>query len=153
MHKFVPAMCLLVLPGAFAQTPALDAETLRIQSLVAQINTARQRSDGKAFAKLFTADGDLRNAAGFVATGNRALEKSFQDRAVWSETTPPVLADLRVRLVSPNVALVDATETRIGSVALKQKTAALLVVRRISGVWRVASYRVLANIPSAGPPV
>ena len=65
----------------------------------------------------------------------------MDDRAIWRETTPPVMGDLNVRIVPTNVALVDATESRIGSVSLKQESPVLLVLLRVAGQWRIATIR------------
>jgi hypothetical protein len=47
-----------------------------------------------------------------------------------------------IRLVTPDVAFVDATASQFGSVILKRSSAAMFVLKREGGVWRISVMRV-----------
>jgi hypothetical protein len=47
-----------------------------------------------------------------------------------------------IRLVTPDVAFVDATAAQYGSVILKRSTAAVFVLKREGGAWRISVMRI-----------
>ena len=110
-----------------------------IRSVIAEVNEARKNDDIEAFSHLFARNGTLRIGNEIVATGQDAIEKALKRSPVWSEVTAPRIGRESVRFVSPDVALVDATETRYGSLILKQSAPVTLLLKLDGGVWRIAS--------------
>jgi hypothetical protein len=104
-----------------------------------ELNKARKNSDAKALSQLFTQDGTLRIGNEIVATGRDEIERAVNKPKFWSEKTPPNLRNEVVRLVSTGVVLVDATQTRYGSVILKQSMPVTLLLRLDAGEWRIVS--------------
>jgi hypothetical protein len=64
--------------------------------------------------------------------------------------TPPKIGHESVRFVSADVALVDATQTRYGSLILKQSAPVTLLLKLDSNRWRIVSLwlQPLAATPS-----
>jgi hypothetical protein len=103
---------------------------------VSALNKAQNQTERQA---LFTPDADN--------DFNRLPASGGQP---WSEVSEPILIIRTVRFVSPEVALVDAMNSRFGSTVLVQRTPVLLVMRKEQNVWKIASVRILlapANFP------
>jgi hypothetical protein len=126
----------LVAIAALAQGPD------PIRSLITEINEARSRSDTRAFSRLFTVDGDLRLGNKIVAIGPSAIEHALRRRAVWSETTPPIIGNESLRLVLSDLAIIDADQTQYGSLILKQRTQVTLLLKRDGASWRIFSLQI-----------
>jgi hypothetical protein len=125
---------------ALAQEPdRLLEEITQIHSVIAELNKARKNSDAKAFSQLFALDGTLRIGNEIVATGRDAIERIVNKPMFWSEKAPPNMRNEVVRLVSTGVVLVDATQTRYGSVILKQSQPVTLLLKLDAGEWRIVS--------------
>ncbi len=82
---------------------------------------------------LFAPDGEVSLGSDRQATVVDAIRTFFEQRKPWSETTPPHFESKAVRIISPDVALVHASETVHGSVILRRSTPAMLVLKRESG--------------------
>jgi uncharacterized protein (TIGR02246 family) len=124
---------------ALAQEPDRPAEVARIRSVIAELNKARKTPIPKAFSQLFVRDGTLRIGNEIVANGRDAIEKSLKNPSAWTEITAPNIENESVRFVSSDVALVDATQTRYGSVILKQSLPVTLLLKLEGNEWRIVS--------------
>jgi hypothetical protein len=124
---------------ALAQEPDRLAEVNQIHSVIVELNNARKHSDAKAFSQLFARDGTLRIGNEIVATGRDEIERTVNKPTFWSEKTPPNMRNEVIRLVSTGVVLVDLTQTRYGSVILKQSQPVTLLLKLDSGEWRIVS--------------
>ena len=115
--------------------PATGQES--VQAFVEAINESVRHQDRQAFAKLFTPDGDL-------WIGGRSVERDryFSPRGIWTETTAPILIVRHIRMLTGEIALVDATRKQYGAMILSNAPV-LLVLTRVDGVWRIATMRVL----------
>jgi uncharacterized protein (TIGR02246 family) len=120
---------------AIAQGPDRTLNTDRIRSVIAQLNESRLHTDGKAFAQLFTLDGELRMASEVLATGRKAIENTLQKRRIWSEVTAPLIGNESIRFLSSDVALVDASQSRYGSLILKESVPVTLIMKLEGGQW------------------
>ena len=60
----------------------------------------------------------------------------------WSEISAPFFASRRVRLVTPDVAVVDARASQYGSMILKRTVPAIFVMRREADAWKVVLLRI-----------
>jgi hypothetical protein len=58
----------------------------------------------------------------------------------WSEVTPPHIAIRSIRFLTPEIALVDADSTQIGSTAT-WRVSVWLVMKKAGGDWKIASLR------------
>ena len=116
--------------------PALGQQT--VKSVIDAINEAVWRGGEQAFAKLFTADGDL-----WIGNRQAAFGEYF-DHGIWTETTAPMLVFRRARMLTPEIALVDAMRKQYGAMVMSS-VPVLLVMRRTDGAWRVVTMHVLED--------
>ena len=56
-----------------------------------------------------------------------------------------------IKLVTPDVAFVDATASQYGCLILKRSTPAVFVLKREGGVWRIAVMRIAMAAPLLAP--
>src|SRR5260221_11479425 len=124
---------------ALAQELNRTVEVARVRAVIAKLNKARMKYDGKAFSQLFARDGTVRIGREIVATGQAAIEKTVNKPVFWSETTAPTIEKESVRFVSPDVALVQAIQSQYGSLILKQNVAVTLFVKLVDNEWRIGS--------------
>ena len=64
------------------------------------------------------------------------------DRSAGQEISQVFFEPTSIRLVTPDVAFVDATASQFGSVILKRSSPAMFVLKREGGVWRISVMRV-----------
>src|SRR5260221_8839844 len=114
---------------ALAQELNRTVEVARVRAVIAELNKARMKYDGKAFSQLFARDGTVRIGREIVATGQAAIEKTVNKPLFWSETTVPTIENESVRFVSSEMALVNAVEVQYGSIILKESVAATLLMK------------------------
>jgi hypothetical protein len=130
-----------------AQEPARTADVDGVNSLVRAVNEALRMNDTAAFSSLFIPNADLWLGGEQIGKGPGAIQGALKNRGVWSEVTPAQLDNAAVRLISPDVALIDAKYTQYGSMILKRTIPVLLVVKHEQGVWRIASMRFVSCAP------
>jgi hypothetical protein len=109
--------CLLTLAAlAWADEPA-DFQAIR--KVISSFNHASER------AAVLAHDADV----------------SPLDRYAGQEVSQVYFETAAIRLVTPDVAFVDATASQFGSVILKRSTRAMFVLKREGGVWRISVMR------------
>ena len=124
---------------ALAEEPDRPADVARIRSVIAELNKARNTSDGKAFSNLFSPDGTLKIGNDIVATGRVAIEKTVTKPLFWSEVTAPAIGNESVHFLSSDLALVMGTQSQYGSMILK-KTIPVTILLKLEGKeWRIVS--------------
>ena len=64
------------------------------------------------------------------------------DRYAGKEISQVYFEPTAIRLVTPDVAFVDATASQFGSVILKRSCPAMFVLKREGGVWRISVMRI-----------
>jgi len=134
----------------FAQELERSVEADRIRSVIAEVNKALSRSDAAVMSQLFTVDGALR-AGNFVAIGRAAIIRAIErQRSDWSEVTPAFIETQSVEFVSPELAVVNATQTQYGSVILKRIVPVMLLMKIEGKEWRILSMRLYLRLPFRG---
>jgi uncharacterized protein (TIGR02246 family) len=134
-------LCLLVADAAAAQRPAANAaDEAAVRDIVDRYTRARELSDPKAIASLFTADADQYTSSG---EWRRGIDRLVSGMLETSARNPGAraIAIAAVRFVTPDVAIVDG-EYRTGTDA-RQLWTTLTVVRSAQG-WRIAAIRNIA---------
>lgn len=137
------AMCVSLVFAALGWA-AEPADRAAIGQVVAALNTYEAGGAHQRIAALFTEDAD--NQLHRLWDLYRCLGQSGD--TPWSEMTRPRIVIQSVRLITPDVALVDAASTQYGSVIFVRRVPLLLVIRREAKSWRIASLRVLVNLPT-----
>jgi hypothetical protein len=110
-----------------------------IDHLIGALNDAK---DEAAVRTLCTSDAPSVEIARFGALHTSVVASA--DR-IWSERMPPHLAVSAVRFITHDVALVDAADRQIGTLPARS-TPWLLILRRGTDGWRVASLRTPSNV-------
>jgi type IV secretory pathway protease TraF len=131
--------------AACAQEPA------DLSGFLSNLRQALSRSDTAALSRMLAAGAELRVGTNVMATGPEAVAQEFAAGRIWSEQSPPLLKTVSLRMVANDIALVDATETRIGALILRETTPVLLVLHRNGAEWQIASIRFSAGLLCATP--
>ncbi len=136
--------CAVLIVAALVAAPAERAEaTASIEAVIRALNHARQQGDVNGAAGLFAPDADIWMNGSRVARGPAAVKELFVECPPWSQTTRPWIRTDSVRLLGPDVALVDAVAVRYGSVIVKSEIPITIVLRRQPAGWRIASFRTM----------
>jgi hypothetical protein len=121
-----------------------------ITSVIAAINKALTKPEVSNLATLFASDGDLR-IDGKVLVRPKAIAEGLANRPAWSEVTPARIKHESVRLITSDVAMVDANWVQYGSTIVKRAQPVMLLLKKDGKEWRVVSLRLgswrFADIP------
>jgi len=116
-----PIVCLSILAATCAWADdATDREA--IEHVIAAVN-----DHSKPLADVLTAD----------APENEQRMLSAPEQP-WSEVTSPQVTIRSIRLLTPQVALVEGVSTQYGSVIMVRTTSILLVMKKDGVQWRIA---------------
>jgi hypothetical protein len=107
-----------------------------IERLIAAVN-----NHSKPLTDVYTAD---------APENERSILSAHEQP--WSEVTSPRITIRSIRLIPPQVALVECTNTQYGSMILVRTTLMLLVMTKDGGEWRIASVRELQDSTGAAKP-
>jgi uncharacterized protein (TIGR02246 family) len=143
------AMASLIVGAGHAQAPV--PEDGPSQKFVAEYAKAWNAGDVEALNTMWAADGELVDSQG-VVVDRKAL---LANRLAKSEGTRPVLSIAldKVRLVEPNVALVDGESKLAGPDGSElQRTRFAGVLIKQDGAWRIRLIRQLSTRPSPQSP-
>jgi len=129
--------------------------------LAASFGFASEREDRADIERVVSALDDSRTTTAqkgplFTTDAQKDLDRLAElDRrmisephAPWSEVTTPRILIQSIRFITPDVALVDATNTQYGSVILVRRVPVLIVVKKEKQEWRIAALRVLFTLGS-----
>lgn len=142
--RWLPCCLLLIATLAaptLAQTStASTADDAAVRDIVQRYTRARELSDPKAIAALFTPDADQYTSSGEWRRGVDALVKGMLET---SARNPGVRAITiaAVRFLTPDLAIVDG-EYKTGTST--QQLWTTLIVKRDRGGWRIAGIRNMA---------
>lgn len=139
MRSLLIVLCLVVAgSAAAAQTPSsASADDAAVREIVQRYTQARELSDPKAIAALFTAEADQYTSAG---EWRRGVTQLVQGMLETSTRNPGVRAiEIQaVRFITPDVAIVDGAY-RAGQADRPLWTT--IVVRRVAAGWRIEAIR------------
>ncbi len=107
-----------------------------IERVIAAVN-----NHSKPLADVFTAD----------APENERSVLTAYDQP-WSEVTSPRITIQSIRLIAPQIALVESTNTQYGSTILVRTTSMLLVMKKDGAQWRIACVGALADAAGVAKP-
>jgi|GEM_PF-7095852 len=125
-------LCLSILAAACAWADdATDREA--IQRAITALN-----SHSNPLTELFTADAPESEQIALLAP-----------EQPWSEVTSPYLTIHSIRLLTPQIALVECANTQYGSAIVARTTGTLLVMKRDGVQWRIACVLALQHPAAA----
>ena len=133
----------------FAAEPAVSADETTIRQVLTDRNDAWGREDVAALTAGFTADADYINSTGKYLSGRENLKTMYESLFASGKFKDAKIdqAVTRVRLVTPNTALVDATwsYTLAGPDATSKSGSSFLVMHKVDEKWQISALRVAAT--------
>jgi hypothetical protein len=133
-----PLLCLCLTFAALA-CAANREDRAAIETAIGALNTPSGALREKLLA-LCSPDSDATREVDQLVTLMRRMEQAASQPM--SEVSPPRLMIQSVRFITLDVAMVDATVSRFGSLTGVQHTPVLFVMKKESEGWRIASIRV-----------
>ena len=140
MRMLIVVLSIVLSGSAAAQAPQTKNDEAAVREVVRRYTQARELSDPKAIAALFTADADQYTTSGEWRRGLSQLVKGMLDTSARNPGTRAIEV-AAVRFITPDVAIVDG-EYRTGADA-RQLWTTLTVTRQGTG-WRIAAIRNMA---------
>src|SRR5687768_9630873 len=144
MRWLILSLCIASTVPAAAQAPANASDEAAVRDLVQRYTRARELSDPKAIAALFTADADQYTSSG---EWRRGLPRLVTGMLETSARNPGIRAITiaAVRFITADIAIVDG-EYKTGTDARRLWTT--LIVKRVAAGWRISAIR---NAAPTGP--
>jgi len=136
-----------------------EAEIRRVER---RQQEAWNEHDAKAYASLFTEDGDIVNVVGWWWKGRAEIEKKLTDAYafVFKESTLTV-TDVQFKFLTPEIAVAHVRWTMTGARTPKgipepQQGIQIQILQKQAGKWLIASFQNTNSIPERpfpkGPP-
>ena len=163
-RKFLKALTLALLTAlpnaAFGQNHNQDEADIR------KVETEQQNAwndhDAKAYANLFTEDGEVVNVVGWWWKGRTEIEKKLTDAYafVFRESVLTV-TDVKVKFLTPEIAVAHVLWTMVGARTPKgipepQQGIQIQVLQKQAGKWLITSFQNTNSVPETpfpkGPP-
>lgn len=137
--KIIGVILVLLAPCVFADDAA---DRAGIERTLSAFNDGMAKGRPEPVLALFTPDA-VGDVDWFIA--------STLPPAVWSEATSPRFAIQRLRLLSADIAMVDAESSTLGTFG-KTSTPYLFIMVRKGEVWQIASMRLVTSPPRPRAP-
>ena len=122
-----------------------------LRAAISELKQAIVRADAAVLARVLSDDVDLWTGGILRETGQSSVAGNVTQRPIWSERGPAYLKNESIRVVSADVALVDARWVRYGSTGSAGSPPVLFVLKKEGPRWLVASIRII--LQAAGPAV
>ena len=147
---------LLVVMTGFA-IPGLSAQSARDEAEIREVQARQQeawnRHDAKAYAALFTDDGDVVNVVGWWWKGQREIEAKLTAAfvVVFRDSTLKI-DDVEVRFLAGNVAIAHVRWSMEGSktppgIPEPRQGIQIQVLQKRGRAWRIASFQNTSSLP------
>jgi uncharacterized protein (TIGR02246 family) len=146
-------MLALTVPAVAQTRAAPGPDETAIRRVVQQQDDARNRTDWKALAQLFTEDADQQTSAGEWRRGRAEIEKGVaQTMGTAYKGGKYVTRIERVQMLGPGVAIADGAFeiANIGGGARRGQTTYILV--KSGDQWRIAATRSMVPTPVGATP-
>lgn len=141
--------CLLLCTSSFAAwgaQPSSGIETEAIRSVVARYMHARNHKDAAAARALFTPDADQLVSSGKWRRGVDQLVRGAMASSN-KEAGNSSIAIQSIRLLDPEIAIVDGRYQTTSSSGRIRKMWTTLVLKRVGRNWRIAAIRNMLPAP------
>jgi uncharacterized protein (TIGR02246 family) len=148
--------------GRIASGAGEGTDDAAIRALEVQQQEAWNRHDAKAYAALFTEDGDCVNVVGWWWKGRAEIEKKLTDAYVFvfSESVLTI-GEVTSRFLQPDLAVVHVRWTMTGArtpqgIPTPQQGIQTQLVQKHAGKWLIATFQNTNSVPEMpfpkGPP-
>jgi uncharacterized protein (TIGR02246 family) len=153
----VAAATLVVMMAYHASAPRVDRreDESAIRKLQAQQQEAWNRHDAKAYAALFTDDGDVVNVVGWWWKGRREIERQLTAAyAVVFRESRLTITEVEVRFLARDIAVAHVRWTMEGArtppaIPQPRQGIQIQVLQKRSAVWRIAAFQNTNSMPEA----
>lgn len=152
------AVAVLVMVMA-CDASALGADRARDESEIRQLQARQQdawnRHDAKAYAALFSDDGDVVNVVGWRWKGRREIERQLTAAyAVVFRDSRLTIADVEVRFLARDVAIAHVRWTMEGartppSIPEPRQGIQIQVLQKRGAEWRIVAFQNTNSLPQA----
>jgi uncharacterized protein (TIGR02246 family) len=156
MIKDLPACLVLAflfsLPGITRAADNAPDESA-IRAVEVQQQEAWNRHDAKAYAALFTEDGDCVNVVGWWWKGRGEIEKKLTDAYVYVfRESVLTIGEVTTRMLQPDLAVVHVRWTMTGArtpqgIPTPQQGIQTQLVQKQAGKWLIAAFQNTNSIP------
>ena len=146
---------------AFGQDKSQDEAEIR--NVEKRQQDAWNQHDAKAYAGLFTEDGDIVNVVGWWWKGRAEIASKLTDAyAFVFKESALTITDVQVRFLTPDIAVAHVKWTMTGARTPKgipepQQGIQIQVLQKQAGKWLIASFQNTNSIPERpfpkGPPL
>jgi uncharacterized protein (TIGR02246 family) len=165
MNRQLLSALILTSLAAFP-TAASSQDHGQDEAEIRNVQTRQQEAwnhhDAKAYANLFTEDGDVVNVVGWWWKGKAEIEKKLTDAYafVFLESALSI-SDVQVKFLTPEIAVAHVKWTMVGARTPKgipepQQGIQIQVLQKQAGKWLIASFQNTNSIPERpfpkGPP-
>ncbi len=148
--------CALSANAVYAAEANADEEAIR--AVIEQRRVAWNAEDVETYARLLTEDADIMSSTGRLAYGREDVIKLYveQRSGAYRGATITSMHVTRIKLVRPDVALVDAEGELVGArgadgnVWAPIKGLVIFLLAKERGHWLISSIRGVTRIPTQG---
>jgi len=134
----------LLAVGAFAS----EADYAAIREVQTRQAAAWNAHDAKAYADLFSEDGDVVNVLGWWWHGRSQIQSKLSDAFVWVfRDSKLAITDVQTRFLDPSTAVahvrwtLDGARVPPGAPAPPREGIQLQVLRKVGGIWLITSFQ------------
>lgn len=162
MHRKLVTVLILLLLAVVVQAPADERSQNKDEAAIREVQARQQdswnRHDAKAYADLFTEDGDVVNVVGWWWQGRAEIEKKLTEAFafVFRESTLTV-NDVHVRFLTPEIAVAHVRWSMVGArtppqIPEPRQGIQLQVLKKENGKWLIAGFQNTNSVPEAAFP-
>jgi uncharacterized protein (TIGR02246 family) len=159
-HMPMAAAVLVVMTAYHESTLGADrtGDESAIRQLQARQEDAWNRHDAKAYAALFTNDGDVVNVVGWWWKGRREIERQLTAAyAVAFRESRLTISDVEVRFLARDVAVAHVRWTMEGattppSIPEPRQGIQIQVLHKRGAIWRIAAFQNTNSLPEVAFP-
>ena len=159
MTSNVPLAVAVLVMAMVCEASALGADRARDESEIRQLQARQQdawnRHDAKAYAALFSEDGDVVNVVGWWWKGRREIERQLQAAyAVVFRDSRLTIADVEVRFIARDVAVAHVRWTMEGArtpplIPEPRLGIQIQVLQKRGAAWRIVAFQNTNSLPQA----
>ena len=160
LRALIPILLTVLPRAAFSQDHSQDEAEIR--NVETQQQEAWNHHDAKAYANLFTEDGEVVNVVGWWWKGRAEIEKKLTDAyAFVFRESVLTITDVKIKFLTPQIAVAHVLWTMVGARTPKgipepQQGIQIQVLQKEAGKWLITSFQNTNSLPERpfpkGPP-
>lgn len=154
-----PKLAILALACSLPINASPRQDEAQIRELQAQQAAAWNSHDARAYASLFTEDGDVVNVVGWWWKGRREIESKLTAGFAFAfKQSTLTITDVEVRFVKPDIAIAHVRWTMTGArtppgIPEPRQGIQLQVLQKQRGKWLIANFQNTNSVPEVPFPI